>query len=198
MSKMLLNTSLAALSLAVFNTDALADLGLNFDAATPAPDAGTVTDEALLSGGAATSPAVPAEAPVAEAKKARVQVAIAPLEFGTIDIIPAQKVGGAKGSKYEFDKLVAPVAKEDGSGYNYSYFLAKPEDDQNFDEDAFKRSVQSASTAANRNAKKDGTEDRYLTRQHIVKGEFVGVLVLRVDGTVGEEAEEVAEETTAE
>lgn len=149
-------------------SDALADLGL---------DLGTTTETAVVE-----TPVV-AAADAATAGK-REEVAIAELEFGFVDLIPAQKRGGASGSKYEFHKLAAPVAKEDGSGFRYATFTVKPEDAANFDADKLKRSVQSATTAENREAKKEGRVERYITRQHIVGGEFAGVIVFRVDATL--------------
>lgn len=163
--------SALALGTVAFN-DPLADLGLDLGN----NDAGG--GEAPVTADAAATEA---------AKEKRKEVAIADLEFGFADFIPAQKRGGASGSKYEFDKLVAPVAKEDGSGWKYATFVAKPENPAEFDAEALKRSVQSATTAANRAAKDSGAPNRYVTRQHIVGGEFVGVIVFRVDGTVDSE-----------
>ena len=116
-------------------------------------------------------------------KEKRKEVEIAGLDFGFADFIPKMERGGKGGSKYEFDKLAAPVAKEDGTGFKYAMFVAKlanPEDDT----DALKRSVQSATTAENKSHKDAGTPNRYITRQHIVGGEFVGVAVFRVDATL--------------
>ena len=160
-------------------SDALADLGL---------DLGTDT-VATAEVAATETPVVAADAAAGEAATKREEVAIADLEFGFVDLIPAQKRGGASGSKYEFHKLVAPVAKEDGTGFKYATFTVKPENAADFDADKLKRSVQSATTAENREAKKEGRVDRYITRQAIVGGEFVGVTVFRVDATLDAEAD---------
>ena len=146
-------------------SDALADLGLNLDNTN-----------------AETAPVADTAVAVANARE---EVEIGELEFGFADFVPAQKRGGASGSKYEFDKLDAPVAKEDGTGWKYATFTAKLQ--EGVDADKLKRSVQSATTAANRAAKDSGAPNRYVTRQHIVAGEFAGVIVFRVDGTIATE-----------
>ena len=159
--------------------DPLADLGLDLGNAGGTAVEGT--DGAPVP--AEASGAEAAVAAATEAKDKRKEVEIADLEFGFVDLIPQMKRGGATGSKYEFDKLVAPVAKEDGSGFKYAMFVAKlanPEDDAA----ALKRSVQSATTAENKSHKDAGTPNRYITRTHVVNGEFAGVAVFRVDATL--------------
>ncbi|WKV17028.1 hypothetical protein [Nostoc phage NMeng1] len=142
--------------------NALADLGLD----TAAPTAGAAAD-------------APARAP-------REEVEIGDIEFGTTDLIPTMKRGGDKGSKYQFDKLAAPVAK-DGGGYSYSTFSVSVM--PGVDPDKLRRSVQSATTAANRASKADGSVAYYITRSRLVAGEFAGMTVFRVDGTLGKDAE---------
>ncbi len=143
--------------------DALADLGLD----TAAPTAGAAAETA--------------------ARAPREEVEIGELEFGTADLIPAMKRGGEKGSKYQFDKLAAPVAKADGNGYSYSTFSVSVL--PGVDPDKLRRSVQSATTAANRAAKAEGSSAYYITRSKLVAGEFAGMTVFRVDGTLGKDAE---------
>lgn len=152
------------------SNDPLADLGLDIEQ--------TASTEATE---------VAAEAASEPAKAAREEVNIGELEFGEADFIPTAKRGGPSGSKYEFDKLEAPVAKEDGSGFRYKTFLARLQPGE--DADKLKRSVQSAVTAANRSAKDSGAPNRYITRTAVQGGEFVGVTVFRVDDTLGGEAE---------
>lgn len=167
------------------NASDFADLGLGLDLVA---DAGAV---APVETPVETQVVTPAEVGAVEAVVAtkREEVAIADLEFGEEDFIPALKRGGTKGSKYEFDKLTAPVAKEDGSGFKYSTFLVRPENAEDFDAVRLKRSVQTASTNANATAKDEGRVERYLTRQKLVNGVFVGVTVFRVDGTQDTDAE---------
>lgn len=166
----------------------LSDLGLDLDLGTAATDTAPVTEPVTESTVGAN-----ADGAATEAKTPREEVAIAELEFGFADLVPAQKRGGnTGGSKYDFDKLVAPEAKEDGSGYRYATFLVKPEDPENFDAERVKRSVQSAVTAANKSAKDDGLPNKYVTRQAIDGGKFVGVTVFRVDATL--DTEEAAAE----
>lgn len=153
------------------SNDPLADLGLDIEQTS----ASAVEQEQ------------PAAENAAEAPAARAEVNIGELEFGEADFIPTAKRGGPSGSKYEFDKLDAPVAKEDGSGYRYKTFLARLQPGE--DADKLKRSVQSAVTAANRSAKDSGAPNRYITRTAVQGGEFVGVTVFRVDGTLDGEDE---------
>lgn len=163
----------------------LADLGIDLGNDTTAV---TSTETVTASEVGSVEAVVGTEA----TKAPREEVAIADLEFGFADFLPAQRRGGgSKDSKYDFDSLVAPVAKEDGSGYRYATFLVKPEDAENFDAERVKRSVQSAVTAANKSAKDDGLPNKYVTRQNIVAGVFVGVTVFRVDQTLA--TEEAAE-----
>lgn len=159
------------------SADPLADLGLGLEDQSVAAAEAPVTEAA-----ASEDAAVPARAP-------RKEVEIADLDFGFADFVPTQKRGGGeRGSKYDFDNLVAPVAKEDGSGFKYATFTALPADPANADIDALKRSVQSATTQANRAAKEAGRPNYYVTRQAIKDGEVVGVTVYRVDATIAKEA----------
>jgi len=151
-------------------SDPLADLGLDIDDAAEQGAVNTANADSEAS---------------APAAKAREEVVIGELEFGFADFVPSAKRGGPSGSKYEFDKLAAPVAKEDGSGFKYATFTARLQD--GVDADKLKRSVQSAVTAANRSAKDSGAPNRYVTRTAVQNGEFVGVTVFRVDNTVGGE-----------
>lgn len=165
----------------------LADLGLDLGAEVVATDA-VVTETPVVAETVVTT-----EATATEAKEKREEVAIAELEFGFADFIPAQKRGGSSGSKYDFDGLVAPVLKDEANaslGYKYATFTVKPENADDFDADKLKRSVQSAVTAANKASKDAGTVNRYLTRQAIVNGVFVGVTVFRVDATQNTDAAE--------
>lgn len=116
------------------------------------------------------------------AKAEREEVKIGELEAVSFDAIPAQRrPGGASGSKYKFETIAAPVAKDDGSGYNYSGTLVRLVEGE--DAAKLKRSVQSATTQANAQSKAAGEDNRYITRQYVEKGEFAGVYIIRVDGT---------------
>ncbi|AUZ94728.1 hypothetical protein HOR97_gp02 [Agrobacterium phage Atu_ph03] len=139
----------------------------------------------------ATAPTADAAAPAADAaaKTEREEVKIGELEAVSFDAIPPQRRGGgASGSKYKFETIAAPVAK-DGGGYSYSGTLVRLVEGE--DADKLKRSVQSATTQANAKAKEDGAVERFITRQHVEKGEFAGVYIIRVDGT--QDVEEAAE-----
>lgn len=147
------------------NNDPLADLGLDLGDSTAAVTEQPATD---------TAPAEP--------KQKREEVEIGELEFGEADFLPALKRGGEKGSKYDFDGLGAPVAKEDGSGFRYKFFTVRRLPD--VDLDKLKRSVQSATTAANRAEKEAGSGKYFATRSYVENGEQVGIRVFRVDNTV--------------
>lgn len=171
-------SSLAHMALALSNADPLGDLGLDLDA--DASDTGPV-DPAAVTEGAAEA-----------ATEKREEVVIGELEYGLLDFIPTQRRGGgASGSKYKFEAIGAPVAKADGAGFQYNYSLVRLVDGE--DADKLKRSVQSATTQANAQAKKDGVVERYITRQFFDKGEFAGVYIIRVDGTQNTE-EDTAEQ----
>ena len=164
------------------SNDALADLGLDElglgdTVATPDDDAAAaVVDAAVAANEDATE------------KQQRVAVQIGEIEIGEAeDLAPMQRAGfstGPRGSKYPFEKLPAPVAREDGS-FGYVPFVAHlPEGE---DWDRFRRSVQSAATAQNRKAKEAGTVEYYVTRSVTDKeGKNVALKVYRVDNTLAE------------
>ena len=159
--------------------DPLADLGLT----------GAQTDaDVVNAAGAAASTEASADAPRTRAP--RVEVEIGELEFGEIDFIPAAVRGGEKGSKYEFEKLAAPTPKDPADlskGYSYKTFTVNKLPD--VQAAALKRSVQSAVTAENRTNKKNGNPAQYVSRSVIKAGEFVGLIVIRVDATIDVTAE---------
>ena len=176
------------------SNDALADLGLDLGTDTTVAGSAEVVNAPVETPVVAdASTAVVADTAVAAdaaTKAPREEVAIAEIETGFADFIPAQKRGGGGGSKYDkIETLVAPVAKEDGSGFKYAVATIKPEDATNFDEGRLTRSVQSAVTATNKSAKDEGRAHRYATRRAVVDGVFVGVNVYRVDGTLDVEEE---------
>lgn len=144
------------------SNDALAALGLD-----------SVEDTA-----SAASPAT--EAAVAEAKEAveREEVDVGEIEVGEIDYIPASKRASG-GSKYKFDELKAPVVKENGkTGYSFFRVTLQP----GVDADKLKRSVQSATTQANKQAKERGADAYFATRAENDKdGKFASILVIRTD-----------------
>ena len=149
----------------------LADLGLDLGAGTPA--AAEVAAETAE--GAATAE---------KAKRAHIDVGVIVVsdEAEDLPVLVRNFTGERKtGSKYKFADIAAPVAKADGG---YSYFNMKVEVGEN-DADAFRRSIQSATTQAN-NAFKDGEDKRkFVTRSfNDAAGKFAGMKVFRVDGTL--------------
>jgi hypothetical protein len=158
------------------------------------------TDDDLLGGlglddGAETTPTAPVEdaaQPTDAAKTTREEVKIGELEAVSFDSIPPQRRngGGASGSKYKFETIAAPVSKEEG-GYKYDGKLVRLIEGE--DADKLKRSVQSATTQANAQAKEANEVNRYITRQYVDKGEFAGVYIIRVDGTQDAEETPAAE-----
>ena len=150
------------------NNDILAGLGLDLNAA------GT---EAVATDAAATAAAVE--------KVKRAHIVVGEVAFGEEEDIPVltRNFTGERnvGSKYKFDEQAAPVAKEDGT---FKYIPAIYEVGEN-DVEAFKRSIQSATTAAN-NKYKDGEDKRkFITRSfNDAAGKFAGMKVYRVDATL--------------
>lgn len=172
--------------------DALADLGLEglgTEVSATSPVQADATTE--QTDGPVDSSVPDVQNSATGEKKKREHVEIGELEFETVDFIPELKRGGGAGgtreSKYDFDGLAAPVAKEDGSGYSYAVFTAKLQ--PGVDPEALKRSVQSANTAENRKQKDAKSEKRFITRSILKDGEFVGMRVFRVDGTLDTSAE---------
>jgi hypothetical protein len=156
----------------------LEDLGLNLGI-TEEQAANETT--AKKAGEAASVPSAPVVETKAKAAP-RVEVEVGEIEIATeaLESLPALTRGGATGSKYPFDGLVAPVA--DGDDWKYSSFKVTLQ--PGVDEDALKRSVQSATTQANSKGKTDGK--KFVTRSVNEGGKFVAVKVFRVDGTLGD------------
>ena len=147
-------------------SDIMDDLGLNLDGAAEG------TQEAPVE--------VAQEAAPAKARAPRVEIEVGEIvvstEFETL--APLVRGGGATGSKYKFDELGAPVQQADGS-YGYQTFTVEVGEN---DEDALKRSVQSATTQANSKYKAEGR--RFVTRSVVAGGKFTAMKVYRVDGTL--------------
>lgn len=163
--------------------DPLADLGL--DTAT------TVTPAA------AKAAAKPAATPVAPAAAAAVaapvtngadatadegdnEVDVGEIEFGFDTFIPTAK-RKAEGSKYKFDQLPAPDVFADGPNKgkpkiaNFKVTLQP-----GVDADKLRRSVQSATTQANRQGSDAG---KYFVSRSLndASGKFIGMVVYRTD-----------------
>ena len=146
------------------SNDALAALGLD-----------TVADEATVAETVAAATEVPAvEATASE----REEVDVGEIEVGEIDYIPASKRASG-GSKYKFDELKAPVVKDNGkTGYSFFRVVLQP----GVDADKLKRSVQSATTQANKQAKERNSDAYFATRAENDKdGKFQSILVIRTD-----------------
>ena len=143
------------------SNDALAALGLEEEVAveTVAP-AAEVTET--------VAPVVATEAADRE------EVDVGTIELGTIDYIPTMK-RTAGGSKYKFDELKAPGTDANGKPA-YSFFFVAVGTNE---EAKLKRSVQSATTQANKQSKDEGKY--FITRTKTVEGKFAGMLVIRTD-----------------
>lgn len=153
------------------DTNLLADLGIDLSAGTEAAAA------------VATETAAGAEA-AEKAKRSQIDVGtiVVSEEAEDLPVLVRNFTGERKtGSKYKFADIAAPVAKADGAGY--AYFSMKVEVGEN-DPDAFRRSIQSATTQAN-NAYKEGEDLRkFVTRSYNdAAGKFAGMKVFRVDAT---------------
>lgn len=149
--------------------DALAGLGIDLG------DNGAVTEAVAAEAGAVV------EAPTEKAPRApRKEVEVGEILLGEADELPELVRlgggGGRTGSKYPFDQLAAPVDNGNG-GLKYATFTVNVQ--AGVDPDALKRSVQSAATAANRDAKASGSGAKFETRSKNVDGVVVGVTVYR-------------------
>jgi hypothetical protein len=147
----------------VTDNDPLADLGLDTPTETATE---TAAPAAAAAPEAATEPADEAT---------REEVEVGDLEFGFVDYIPTTK-RRTEGSKYKFDALQAPQDK-DGKK-RYAQFTVKLQ--PGVDADKLRRSVQSATTQANRQGSQAG---KYFVSRSLNddKGAFVGMQVIRTD-----------------
>jgi hypothetical protein len=152
-------------------SDPLADLGLDDTTSTKPTTAAAKKQADVKKSAKAGTTDKPKAKPT---ETTREEVEVGDLEFGTIDFIPtAKRVTG--GSKYKFDELAAP--KAEGEKGRFSFFVVKLED--GVDPDKLKRSVQSATTQANRTGEKEG---KYFVSRSVSKdGKFVGMQVIRTD-----------------
>lgn len=161
------------------NENLLADLGLDLGAGTEAAKEVAVET---------------AEGAAAAEKAKRSQIDVGTIvvsdEAEDLPVLVRNFTGERKtGSKYKFADIAAPIAK-DGGGW--SYFKMTVEVGEN-DPDAFRRSIQSATTQAN-NAYKTGEgeaavyERKFVTRSfNDAAGKFAGMNVFRVDNTLAAE-----------
>lgn len=163
------------------SADALADLGLDLGTS----DAAIIADQADAAA-AAEQAAAPDAGEVKRESKPRQEVKIASQESGLSDFVPELKRlgGGERGSKYEIEGIAAPVAKPDGSGFQYHTLTIRGEEGQ--DPKAVIRSVQSAVTQYNKKQKEEKTGVYLVTRTAVEGGITVGVTVYRVDQTLGD------------
>jgi hypothetical protein len=124
----------------------------------------------------------------------REEVNVGEIEIGVLDFIPASKRASG-GSKYKFDELKAPALNEKTKKTDYSYFRVSLQPD--VDADKLRRSVQSATTQANKQSKDRNGDAYYVTRaENDSDGKFKSILVIRTDDRPSNE-EEVKEEAAA-
>lgn len=109
---------------------------------------------------------------------ARTEVNVGEIEFGEVDYIPQSK-RATGGSKYKFDDLAAPKPHPTEKGrIVYANFIVRVQD--GVDEAALKRSVQSATTQANKAGK--GEKKYFITRAiKATADKPAGVMVIRTD-----------------
>jgi hypothetical protein len=146
------------------NPDPLADLGLDLETA-PAVVAAPTKQPAVVA---------PVQAKTEGATTDREEVEVGEIEFGFVDYIPTAK-RKAEGSKYKFDKLPAPT-EVDGKP-RIANFIVRLQ--PGVEADKLRRSVQSATTQANRQGAAEGKY--FVSRSVTENGEFVGMMVLRTD-----------------
>jgi hypothetical protein len=126
---------------------------------------------------------------VTEDKASREEVEVGEITVDEIDFIPQQKRLGDRTSKYKFGELKAPVDKGNGKK-GYSRFVVELQ--PGVDAEKLRRSVQSATTAQNRQAKAEGSVTYFITRSYLVDGVFKGLQVIRTDARPEGDAEEAA------
>lgn len=148
-------------------TDPLADLGLTDTAPTT-----TAAKAPAASAATATETATETET------ASREEVEVGEIEFGFDFDVPVSK-RRTEGSKYQFDKLAAPGKFEDGPHKGkpkIANFFVKLQ--PGVDADKLRRSVQSATTQANKTNK-----DKYFVSRTVADadGKFIGMKVLRTD-----------------
>jgi hypothetical protein len=156
------------------DNDPLADLGLTDDAsAAPATEAAPAKAKAEVKKSAPVKEPEPATE--TEQSEGREEVEVGELEFGFVDFIPTAK-RRTEGSKYKFDKLQAPQTKDGKT--RYAQFTVKLQ--EGVDADKLRRSVQSATTQANRHGKNEG---KYFVSRSVngADGKFAGMQVIRTD-----------------
>lgn len=153
-------------------SDPLADLGLDDDTSTKQETA-PVAKKTDTKTASVTKTATTTE----EATATREEVDVGEIEFGYVEYIPTAK-RRTEGSKYQFDKLPAPGVFEDGPNKGkpkIAQFTVKVQ--PGVDPDKLRRSVQSATTQANKTNK-----DKYFVSRTVTKdGALVGMMVLRTD-----------------
>lgn len=123
-----------------------------------------------------------ANAAAAAEKVKREQIDVGAGEDGFEDLIPEVKRGGGfaqRESKFGFDTLVAPVAKEDGSGYRYATKTFTVQ--EGVDPKKHQSSINSA--VSNFNRENEGV--KLITRSKLDENKaLIAVTVFRVDATL--------------
>lgn len=160
----------------VSDVDPLADLGLDpepvhttVDTAQETP----ITDKPVVETTVSKTVTKKTTEPTNE------EVEVGEIEFGFSEFVPTAK-RKAEGSKYKFDQLVAPGVFEDGPHKGkpkFANFVVKLQ--PGVDPDKLRRSVQSATTQANRQGSDEG---KYFVSRSLTKdGQFAGMIVYRTD-----------------
>jgi hypothetical protein len=154
----------------VDTNDPLADLGLE----------DTAPATAVLANGGKAPKKETQQAAKASEEAGHDEVEVGELEFGFSPFIPTAK-RKAEGSKYKFDKLPAPGVFEDGpykGKPKIANFVVKLQ--EGVDPEKLRRSVQSATTQANKQGKAEGKY--FVSRtQTDASGKFTGMIVYRTD-----------------
>lgn len=157
--------------------DDLADLGLSLDATAPVENQAAVDAE----------PVVATPAPEKQTRKSVTlgEVSVSE-EAEELEDIKRGGGGGARESKYDFSDIKAPVSKGVVDGEErFAYFSKTYRPGEGTEAEELDRSVKSAATGANRQGRKDGKPERYVTRAVTENGKHVATKVIRVDGTTG-------------
>ena len=160
---------------AVTETAAVAEQATEVAQTAPAAEVDANTGEAVTSADAAKAP--------------RTELKIVGEVAISGGLLPASQrgagFGGKRGSKYPFEDLDAPVKNEAGEVTEYKFFTVNLTDcEEGTPAEKLKGAINAATAQQNKVAKAENRVERYVTRQVVENGEYVGSSVYRVDDTL--------------
>lgn len=160
----------------VSDVDPLADLGLDPEPVKPTVE---TTKETPITEQPIVETTVSKTVTKKTTEPTNEEVEVGEIEFGFSEFIPTAK-RKVDGSKYKFDLLPAPTVWDDGPHKGkpkIANFVVKLQ--PGVDPTKLRRSVQSATTQANRQGSEEG---KYFVSRSVTKdGQFAGMIVYRTD-----------------